>query len=113
MSRSLLQFSIVFSLFAPLTYFLSDLFKFPLLTYYPATDELYWGWRAFSEESGPAMYWYGWLLSSILLSSALSLLVLAVYKFSTSKLVLLSHLTWLVILGIIPFLIQSLKFYWR
>jgi hypothetical protein len=110
---SYLQFYIVFSLIAPLIYFLSDVYKFPLITYFPATDELYWGWKAFSEESGPAMYWYGWLLSSILFSGVLSILVVNVFKLSIQRLVLLSHLSWLMILVMIPFLIQSLKFYWK
>ena len=38
--------------------------KLPFLTYFTATDEIYIGWKAFNEESGPTMHWYGWLLKS-------------------------------------------------
>lgn len=109
----LTEFSIVFSLFAPLIYFLSDLFKFPLITYFPATDEFFWGWKAFSEESGPAMYWYGWLLSAFICSVVPSLLITRLVKFSDKTLNLISHCTWIIVLLIIPFLVQSLKYYWK
>ena len=108
-----LDFSIVFCLISPLIYFLSDIYKFPLLTYFPATDEIFWGWRAFSEESGPAMYWYGWILSSVLMSGALAFCTSCLLKFTTKVGVLLSHLSWIAVILIIPFLIQSLNYYWK
>ena len=110
---ALLKFSIVFSLISPTVYFLADVYKLPFLTYFPATDEIYFGWKAFNEESGPAMYWYGWLLTSLFISAFSSSFLIYVLPLSTKKLVFLSNFSWIAIILLIPFLIQSLKFYWR
>jgi hypothetical protein len=108
-----LSFVVFFGIFGPLIYFLSDLYKFPLITYFPATGEVFLGWKAFNEEAGPAMYWYGWILTSIVLSSVLSLFLALVFSPGTKFLASLLNLTWITILCIFPFLVYSLKFYWK
>jgi hypothetical protein len=37
-----------------------------LFTYHPKLGE--WGWLAQPARTGPPMYWYGWLTTSVLLS---------------------------------------------
>ena len=108
-----LSFVVFFGIFAPLIYFLADLYKFPFFTYFTATGEIFLGWRPFSEESGPAMYWYGWILASTIISSILSFIFTFGITLRTQSLVLLLNLTWLSIFSIVPFLIYSLKFYWK
>ncbi len=107
------KFVIFFGIFGPLIYFLADLYKFPLITYFPATGEFFLGWRSFSEESGPAMYWYGWILASAILSSIFSIFFTYWVSLRTKYLVFLSNLIWISIFCILPFLIHSLKFYWK
>jgi hypothetical protein len=43
-----------------------------LVTYHPRSGE--WEWLTKPAKSGPAMYWFGWLGTSFLAASALSLL---------------------------------------
>jgi hypothetical protein len=45
-----------------------------LVTYHPRTGE--WDWLTQPARSGPAMYWYGWIGTSILTASAISILAL-------------------------------------
>jgi len=42
-----------------------------LFTYHPRLGE--WGWLAQAPKSGPAMHWYGWLATSALGATAVSL----------------------------------------
>jgi hypothetical protein len=59
------------------------------------------------------MYWYGWILASTIISSILSVIFTFGITLRTQSLVLLLNLTWLSIFSIVPFLIYSLKFYWK
>jgi hypothetical protein len=45
-----------------------------LVTYHPRTGE--WEWLTQPAKSGPAMYWYGWIGTSILAACAISILAL-------------------------------------
>jgi hypothetical protein len=45
-----------------------------LVTYHPRINE--WEWLTRPSKSGPAMYWFGWLGTSFLAASAISLLAL-------------------------------------
>ena len=45
-----------------------------LVTYHPRINE--WDWLTKPSRSGPAMHWFGWLGTSFLAASALSLLAL-------------------------------------
>jgi hypothetical protein len=45
-----------------------------LVTYHPRIGE--WEWLTRPSKSGPAMYWFGWLATSFLAASAISLLAL-------------------------------------
>jgi hypothetical protein len=44
-----------------------------LVTYHPRINE--WEWLTRPSKSGPAMHWFGWLGTSFLAASAISLLV--------------------------------------
>ena len=45
-----------------------------LVTYHPRLGE--WEWLTKPSKSGPAMYWFGWIGTTILAASAISLLAL-------------------------------------
>jgi hypothetical protein len=67
----------VFPIFAAafaVIYVLSVEGNWALVTYHPRIGE--WEWLAKPSKSGPAMYWYGWIATSLLAASAFSLITL-------------------------------------
>ena len=67
----------VFPVFAAafaLTYVIAVEANWALVTYHPRTGE--WELLTRPAKSGPAMYWYGWIGTSILTASAISILAL-------------------------------------
>jgi hypothetical protein len=69
--RALPVFSIAFALI----YIASVEYNLALLTYHPQIFK--WGLLAEAPKEGPAMYWYGWLLTSALGAGAIAGLSLA------------------------------------
>ena len=64
----------VFPIFAAafaVIYTLAVYYNWALFTYHPKIDE--WNWLAVPARNGPPMYWYGWLVTSALGASAISL----------------------------------------
>lgn len=49
-----------------------------LMTYHPRIGE--WEWLTRPAKSGPAMYWFGWIGTSLLAATALSLVALPVTR---------------------------------
>jgi len=105
--------SLLFSLLAPMIYLVADIYRFPMFTYFPAANEIHWGWVAMSEELGPGMYWYGWLATAALSASLTSFFLVRLGSSMTKVSLIIARYLWLVpILLLVP-LIVSLKFYWR
>ena len=69
--RALPVFSIAFAII----YIASVEYNLALLTYHPQIFK--WGLLAQAPKEGPAMYWYGWLLTSALGAGAIAGLSLA------------------------------------
>jgi hypothetical protein len=69
--RALPVFSIAFAVI----YIASVYFNLALLTYHPQLVQ--WGLLVEAPRQGPAMYWYGWLLTSALGAGAIAALSLA------------------------------------
>lgn len=69
--RALPVFSIAFALI----YIASVEYNLALITYHPQIFR--WGLLAEPPKEGPAMYWYGWLLTSALGAGAIAALSLA------------------------------------
>jgi hypothetical protein len=103
-------FVTVFAAGVGLFYGLSDVYRWPLFSYYPATGNFAWGWVASNDNEGPAMYWYGWVATSVLLSTVLGLLVSRV---SALRRLTSWHLSWVVPLAMVPVMAYTLKVYWR
>jgi hypothetical protein len=55
------RFALVFGIAFVLTYWVCAFASWPLFTYHPATGTLGWGREAAAPNTGPAMYWYGWV----------------------------------------------------
>ena len=65
---SLKIFSILFGVAYSACFYL----QLALFRYYPETNRFYW---AEHPEDGPAILWYGWLASAVLVSAAAALIV--------------------------------------
>jgi hypothetical protein len=94
-----------------LLYLLSDMFRWPMFSYFPATAELVWGWAPSNPDQGPAMYWYGWIATSMLASLLISAGMMMLPAQWIKKIPL--SISWLVPTLLIPVLVYSLKYYWR
>lgn len=62
-------FAVVFAIAAPVIYVASEIGGFPLFTYHPGTGRLDFGFAAARPNEGPAMYWYGWLATTMICSA--------------------------------------------
>jgi hypothetical protein len=61
-----------------LVYIVSVEFNWALVTYHPKIHQ--WGWLVEPSRDGPPMYWFGWLITSTLGASAVSLISLPFLK---------------------------------
>src|SRR5215212_4244735 len=64
----------IFAAAFAVSYLLSVEMNWALFTYHPRISE--WEWLTKASKSGPAMHWFGWLATSFLAASAVSLLAL-------------------------------------
>jgi|APCry1669190119_1035276.scaffolds.fasta_scaffold13586_3 hypothetical protein len=106
-----LIFCLVFSVASSIGYVISDLYKLPLFTYYPAVNEFAVGFTKMNDSQGPAMYWYGWILSASVFATVLALIASKI-SFSNKYINYLAHSLWLLVWLLIPVLIYSLNYYW-
>jgi hypothetical protein len=104
-------FALVFAIVFPVLYLVSDVARLPLFTYHPGPDLFEWGWAKARRDEGPAMYWYGWLATSSIGASSLGLFACILPARLVQRLPL--ALAWIVPLLLTPWLVYSLKFYWR
>jgi hypothetical protein len=74
LSAKIKTFAMVFSLAFPVVYLVCEQFGGPLFTYHPAVSRLEFGWGRSRSGEGPAMYWYGWVASSLIGGLILGLL---------------------------------------
>jgi hypothetical protein len=66
-------FAIATALATPVLYVLCDIFGLPLFTYHPATNRVDLFWAPGRSGEGPAMYWYGWTATVIVVGAAMGL----------------------------------------
>lgn len=104
-------FALVFGIAVAVLYVICDLAALPMFTYHPGTGRLDPGFAPARRDEGPAMYWYGWIATSVLGGSAIGLFAAMLPERIGAKIPL--TLAWVVPIALLPFLIYSLKFYWR
>jgi hypothetical protein len=68
----------VFSAAFALVYIVSVELNCALFTYHPKIKQ--WGWLVEPSRDGPPMYWYGWLVTSMLGAAAASVIALPLLK---------------------------------
>ena len=78
MNSSIEKIVPVFSAAFALIYILSVELNWALFTYHPKIHQ--WGWLVEPARNGPVMYWYGWLVTSALGASAVSVIAFPVLK---------------------------------
>ena len=73
-SNKFRAFVLVFSISAAALYVLCIQLGLASFTFHPGTGRLEWGQTLARRNEGPVMYWYGWVLSTLVGASALGLL---------------------------------------
>jgi hypothetical protein len=103
-------FATTFSICGPVVYCVVQYFNWPLITFWPATDRLVWGYEGVRAGEGPNMLWYGWTLTTILVSVALGIIAMMLPARITNKTPL--SLVWIFPILAIPYVIYSLMPWW-
>ena len=105
------NFAIVFAIATPIIYVICEMRNWPLFTYHPGTNRVDIGWAAAVRDQGPAMYWYGWTASTLLVAGVLGLAAAKLPESIAKKIPL--SLVWIMPLVAIPILVYALRFFWR
>jgi hypothetical protein len=104
-------FAITFSISGPVIYCVIQYLNYPLFTYWPADGRFVWGYGAASAADGPNMLWYGWILTTILIASALGVVAMIIPEHIIKKIPL--WLVWLFPILAVPYIVYSLMMWWR
>src|ERR1700687_4294718 len=104
------RFAIVFGVTFLVLYLVAEQMNWPLFTFHPATNRVDFWWSAGRSGEGPAMYWYGWTVLSLIGGFALGMLGTMLPERAVRKIPL--FLLWLLpTLAFIP-LAYSLMPFW-
>jgi hypothetical protein len=109
-SRKFKAFATVFSISGPVVYCAIQYFNYPLVTFWPATNRLVFGYEGARAGEGPNMLWYGWTLTTILIAAALGIVAMMLPERITSKIPL--SLVWILPILAIPYIVYSLMAWW-
>lgn len=103
-------FATVFSITGPVVYCVIQYFNYPLITFWPATNRLVFGYEGARAGEGPNMLWYGWTLTTILIAAALGLIAMMLPERITNRIPL--ALVWIFPILAIPYIVYSLMPWW-
>ncbi len=110
-SAAFRTFATVFAITAPIIYTVCEMRNWPLFTYHPGTNRVDLFWAAAVRDQGPAMHWYGWTATTLLVGAVLGFLATMLPQQVVKKIPL--ALVWIAPLAMIPVLIYALRFFWR
>ena len=110
-SAAFRTFAVVVAITTPVIYVLCEMRNWPLFTYHPGTDRVEWLYAPAVRDQGPAMYWYGWIATTLIASGILGILAMMLPERIVKKIPL--SLVWIVPLAAVPVLIYALRFFWR
>lgn len=110
-SATFRTFATVFAIATPIIYTACEMQNWPLFTYHPGSNRIDLGWAAAVKDEGPAMYWYGWVATTLIGAAILGMLATMLPE-KVARSIPLS-LVWIVPLAMIPILIYALRFFWR
>jgi hypothetical protein len=103
-------FATTFSISGPVVYCVIQYLNWPMVTYWPATNRLIWGYGPAMAGEGPNMLWYGWTLTTILIAGALGLIAMMLPERIVGRIPL--SLVWILPILAIPYVIYSLMPWW-
>jgi hypothetical protein len=110
-SATFKTFALVFAIATPVVYVLCEMRNWPLFTYHPGTNRIDWFYAPAVRDQGPAMYWYGWTATTLIVSGVLGLFATMLPAKVVGRIPL--ALTWILPVVAVPILIYALKFFWR
>jgi hypothetical protein len=84
----------VFAIATPIIYVICEMANWPLFTYHPEPDRIDLGWAPAVKDEGPAMYWYGWIATTLLGAGVLGLIAAKLPESATRRIPL--ALVWIV-----------------
>jgi hypothetical protein len=102
-ARVLPLFSVAFAV----SYAFAVEYNLAVFTYHPQLQQFVLGVER--PKAGPAMYWYGWIVTSAVVASLLSAIALALPQAWTSR--LWSGVAWLIPTAVMLFFVYLLKGY--
>ena len=103
-------FATVFSISGPVAYCVIQYLNWPLVTFWPATNRLVWGYEGGLTGQGPNMLWYGWTVTTILIAAGLGIIAMMLPERISRKIPL--ALVWIFPILTIPYVIYSLMPWW-
>jgi hypothetical protein len=109
-SSKVKTFVITFAIVGTLTYCLCLLFNWPVFTYHPAVNRVEWWWGPAKSGEGPAMYWYGWTATTLIVAPIVGYLATLLPENAAKKIPLM--LVWLLPILAVPYLIWDLRQWW-
>jgi hypothetical protein len=109
-STKLRAFAVTFAAAGPILYLISIAWNLPLITYHPAIGRIDLGWTPARSGEGPAMYWYGWTLTTLVSTAIVSALATLLPGRMTRRIPL--YLVWVLPLLVVPLLAYSLRAFW-
>jgi hypothetical protein len=99
-----------FAVAGTLIYLVCLHFNLPLFTYHPAVNRIEWLWGPARSGEGPAMYWYGWTATTLVVGAIVSFLATLLPETMAKKVPII--LVWLLPILAIPYLIWDLRHWW-
>jgi hypothetical protein len=109
-SSKVRTFVITFAIVGTLTYCVCLFFNLPVFTYHPAVNRVQWGWGPSVSGEGPAMYWYGWTATTLIVAPIVGYLATLLPESMARKIPLV--LVWLLPMLAVPYLIWDLRQWW-
>jgi hypothetical protein len=103
-------FAVSFAVASPIFYLVCASSNLPLITYHPAVNRIDFGWALARSGEGPAMYWYGWIMSMVVFGATVGSLATMLPERLTRRIPL--YLAWLIPILTIPLLAYSLREFW-
>ena len=82
----------------------------PLFTFHPATNRIALGWEAARSGEGPAMYWYGWTATILIVASIVGIIATMLPESVTKKIPI--ALVWVLPIVVVPYVAYSLMPFW-
>lgn len=104
-------FALVCAIAAPAIYTLCEMRNWPLFTYHPGTSRFDWFYAPAVRDQGPAMYWYGWVVNTVVGAAILGGLATLLPDRLTKRIPL--ALAWIAPLAAVPLLVYAVRYYWR